>query len=493
MSSRHDTRTPNTQRTWSARFARSLFGWCVLPLALGCGNASGGPGHKEDSGGPAGGSGSVPASAGAAGSAAGAPSQGGSGGTVPQAGSANGGSANGGAPSAASSAAGSAGASGGATNNACGFQCVDQCVEAGGTKRDGTCAGTQICCDGATAPMANPFAELVPSAKEVGLLLANRFAKQANKFTSVKDLPGDGYKVACEWYGGLRIAKFTNTTSLLDSLVTKFDPFKADFASAMLGGEAHVDRYIFGIVPLEIYLQTKKAEYLDMGIKVADGQNNSQVRHAIDDMFMMTILQVEAYRAAKASPDPSKAAKYLDFMAPIMIDYLKAQKDNGLFYHNDTQGPVYWGRGNGWFAAGMAEILKDLTPGTQQHTTILAGYKKMMAGLLKVQGQSGLWYQVLDRPTDSKNWVETSSTAMFTYAMIAGVRAGLLDAATYVPPVKTAWAGLRQKISATGDVSDICIGTYFLKTPEEYMALTKLTGDGHGQAPVQWAAAEILR
>jgi hypothetical protein len=52
---------------------------------------------------------------------------------------------------------------------------------------------------------------------------------------------------------------------------------------------------------------------------------------------------------------------------------------------------------------------------------------------------------------------------------------------------------LRSKISTQGEISDICTGTYFLATPADYMKLTKLTGDGHGQAPVQWAASEILR
>jgi len=446
---------------------RSLFGLCVLPLALGCSSDK----HNDGANAVAGASGSAPISNGAGGSTAGAPSQSGSAGAVVQAGSANAGSANagsanGGAPTGLAGAGGSAGASAGAANG-------------GGA--------------GATIPATNPFADLVPSAKEVGLLMANRFNKNAIAFSSVKDLPGDGYKVACEWYGALRIAKNTSTQSLLDSLVTKFDPFKADFVAAMKGGQAHVDRYIFGIVPLEIYLQTSKAEYLDMGVQIAKAQGTDQVRHAIDDMFMMTILQVEAYRALKASPKPEEAQARLDFMAPIMVDYLKAQKDNGLFLHNDTQGPVHWGRGNGWFAAGMAEILKDLPSSKPEYATILAGYKKMMAGLLKVQSESGLWYQVLDMPKDSANWVETSGSAMFTYAMIAGVRAGLLDAATYVPPVKSAWAGLRSKISAQGEISDICIGTYFLATPQDYMKLKKLTGDGHGQAPVQWAAAEILR
>ncbi len=195
---------------------------------------------------------------------------------------------------------------------------------------------------------------------------------------------------------------------------------------------------------------------------------------------------MQAYRA-------TGDAKYLTFMADIMVDYLGAQQENGLFFHNVTEARVHWGRGNGWFAAGMAEMMRDLPTDAPQYPTIEAGYKKMMAGLLEYQGDSGLWYQVLDMPDNPANWVETSGSAMFTYAMIAGVKSGVLDAATYVPAIDAAWAGIQTKISPQGDVSDICVGTWYKATAQEYMALTKLTGDGHGQAPVLWIAAELLR
>jgi rhamnogalacturonyl hydrolase YesR len=180
-------------------------------------------------------------------------------------------------------------------------------------------------------------------------------------------------------------------------------------------------------------------------------------------------------------------------MARTMADYLAAQQGNGLFFHNDTQARVHWGRGNGWFAAGMAEMMRDIPATSEHYSTILTGYQRMMAGLLPYQADNGLWYQVLDLPNDSSNWQETSGTAMFTYAMVAGVRRGVLDAATYVPVIEAAWAGLHTKISAAGDVRDICVGTWYQPDARAYMALSRLTGDGHGQAPVLWVAAELLR
>jgi unsaturated rhamnogalacturonyl hydrolase len=404
-----------------------------------------------------------------------------------------GGAGTGGATGGTGGGGGTAGATGGTSGAAgaggaesCAYECVDECIAWGGIEREGTCEGEQVCCEGATVP-ENPLAHLVTSAEEVGLLLANRFNQQALAFNSVANLPGDGYKTACEWYGALGVASLTGSQSLLDSLVAKFDPLKGDFITAMTGGDAHVDRYIFGIVPLEIYLQTGDASYLPLGTETADTQQvTNQTRDAIDDMFMMTSLQVQAYRATGDET-------YLNFMSDIMVDYLGAQQQNGLFFHNVNEAPVHWGRGNGWFAAGMAEILRDLPAGSANYQTILDGYVRMMEGLLPLQGPNGLWYQVLDMPDDPSNWEETSCTGMFTYAMVAGVRRGILDAATYVPFIEAAWDGLQSKISPQGDVSDICTGTWYHATAQEYMALSRLTGDGHGQAPVLWVAAELLR
>lgn len=107
---------------------------------------------------------------------------------------------------------------------------------------------------GGVAPRENFMAKPAIGG-EVGLLLANRFRQQNPSYNSVANLPGDGYKNACERYGALAVANLTGSDELLAGLVTKFDPLKANFVQAMNGGESHVDRYIYGMVPLEIYLQ----------------------------------------------------------------------------------------------------------------------------------------------------------------------------------------------------------------------------------------------
>ena len=104
-----------------------------------------------------------------------------------------------------------------------------------------------------------------------------------------------------------------------------------------------------------------------------------------------------------------------------MIAYLgKLQEPTGLFFHAPDV-KHFWGRGDGWVAVGMTEILRDLPASHPQRKPILAAYRKMMATLLSHQADSGMWRQLIDNP---QSWPESSSTAMFAYAFVSGVKNG---------------------------------------------------------------------
>jgi len=311
------------------------------------------------------------------------------------------------------------------------------------------------------------------------------------------------YKVACAWYGSLAVSAILGNQMRVDALIAKYAPLKNSY-SMLLAGMGHVDQNVFGIVPLEISLHTDDPSYLMEGLAIADHQRaniSTQKRFAIDDMFMITALQVQAYRA-------SKETKYLDTGASVMVEYLsRLQQTDGMFFHHEDFHHK-WGRGNGWFAAGMAEIIRELPQTHANYAAIRAGYEKMMAGLLNYQikdgAWSGLWKQIVDS-TDTRNWPETSGSAMFTYALVSGVRAGWLDPTMYGPAARAGWLALVAKIDAQGKIQDISdwaykpashpeSGTKYDSDEENYyFDRPKLTGDNHGQAPVLWSAAALAR
>jgi rhamnogalacturonyl hydrolase YesR len=364
----------------------------------------------------------------------------------------------------------------------------------------GCTAGCQT--QGTKPPGAQYFADWPAGAApaEVGRRVAEKFAERKLEFETNPSRQFVIYPEVMTWYGALSVAKLTGDDALRTTLIRKFDYLLTPAGARRINPANHVDYHIFGAVPLEIYLQTKDTRYLDLGKGFADRQwakttpdgITVEARYWSDDMYMLPLIQVQAYRA---TGDPV----YLDRAALTMAAYLdKLQKPNGLFLHSEDS-PFYWGRGNGWVAAGMTELLTSLPADHPRRARIMEGYAKMMAALLKYQAPEGLWRQLIDQPDF---WLETSGTGMFTFAMVTGVKQGWLDAATYGPAARKAWLGLVQHIGADDQITDVCVGTNkaFQQVGPDlavqrkyYFDRQRHAGDLHGQGPVLWTAAALLR
>jgi rhamnogalacturonyl hydrolase YesR len=299
------------------------------------------------------------------------------------------------------------------------------------------------------------------------------------------------YPEVCTWYGALTVAQLTEDADLQKRLIQKFDRLLTPPDSAMVNQSPHVDFRVFGVVPLEIYIQTRGQKYLDLGIGFADRQwadptadgITREARYWVDDGYMITAVQVQAYRATGNS-------MYIDRAALTMAAYLdKLQQPNGLFFHAPDV-PFFWGRGNGWVAAGMAELLRTLPENYPKRARIMEGYRRMMESLLKYQGEDGLWRQLIDRP---EAWSETSGTGMFTFAMVTGVKAGWLDARTYGRAARAGWLGLVRNLDKDSNIANVCAGTNKLNDLNYYLTRPRNLGDLHGQAPVLWSASALLR
>ena len=321
---------------------------------------------------------------------------------------------------------------------------------------------------------------------EVGKRVAEHFIVSPHQGSTIF------YGEVATWYGALTFAQLTSNTGLRDRLIKRFDPLlPGGTETNLIGKRAHVDDEIFGVVPLEIGIQTKDPKYVAYGMQFADRQwenpqpdgLSGETRYWIDDMYMLTILQLEAFRA-------SGDKKYLDRDAAEMVSYLdKLQQPNGLFYHAPDV-PFFWGRGDGWVAAGMAEILRTLPEDHPQRARIMTGYKAMMAALLKYQGKDGMWRQLIDH---EEAWPESSSSAMFTFAMITGAKNGWLDPNTYGPAARRAWIAVVGYVDQNSDVTSVCEGTGKKNDLQYYLERKRKTGDFHGQAPILWAASALLR
>jgi rhamnogalacturonyl hydrolase YesR len=119
---------------------------------------------------------------------------------------------------------------------------------------------------------------------------------------------------------------------------------------------------------------------------------------------------------------------------------------------------IYWSRGNGWVLAALARVLTVLPASDPHRATYEADLRALAAALLPLQREDGFWNTSLTDPTHcaaagepGEDGPETSGTALFAYGLGWGIRHGLLDAATYGPPLLAAWNGmLRAAVRADG-------------------------------------------
>ena len=89
--------------------------------------------------------------------------------------------------------------------------------------------------------------------------------------------------------------------------------------------------------------------------------------------------------------------------------------------------PTIWGRGIGWYMMALVDVL-DYYPKNHPKQKLLVSYLKEIAqSVLRYKTNSGLWYQVTDKPMLKGNYLESSASAMFIYAYSKAANNGYLS------------------------------------------------------------------
>jgi len=253
-----------------------------------------------------------------------------------------------------------------------------------------------------------------PSGKDpatIGKLAVGKFGSHTGDL-----FDSAGYALIFGWQSSMKLNLLPAVMQSNASLISAFDPYLngtktvLDDPATPTDAGSWVDKRVFGALPLQIYLENQDTRYLDLGMARAtmqwsctkDSTIPCDARYWIDDMYMITELQVMAYRA-------KKEAMYLDRAAQLMLAYIKRLQqtptgtEGSLFLHINQCNKeslttcnlttfdqstlislAYWGRANGWVAAGMTELLLELPAGAVRDR-IMAAYKKQMDGLLPLQ------------------------------------------------------------------------------------------------------------
>lgn len=159
--------------------------------------------------------------------------------------------------------------------------------------------------------------------------------------------------------------------------------------------------------------------------------------------------------------------------------------------HYKVQTKVPWGRGNGWVLFSITELLAVMPKEDAERDEILSIFCRLCEGYLRLQGDEGMWHQVLTIPD---SYPETSCTAMFIYGFARGVRYGWLPGQEgYAAAALRGWEALcNMAIDWKGNIYGVCRGSGYSFSKEYYANdLGWNFNDTHGTGIVLLAGIEV--
>lgn len=194
---------------------------------------------------------------------------------------------------------------------------------------------------------------------------------------------------------------------------------------------------------------------------------------------------------------------------------LMREEKNGLYYHAYDESremfwcdkvtglsQCFWLRALGWYAMALIDTM-EIMPETMQPQIdeMKRIYKELIDSMLKYQHESGMWYQVVNLGGIKPNYLETSGSAIFAYAIMKSVRLGYLPEEYFQYGEKAFHGTCERYLSEEGGelkLGGICLvaglgnkenreGTF-----DYYMREPIVENEAKGVAPLILAYIEIL-
>ena len=160
------------------------------------------------------------------------------------------------------------------------------------------------------------------------------------------------------------------------------------------------------------------------------------------------------------SPDFDDIAKQF-----VLVGAHTYDPGTSLFYHgwdeskkqawaNPVTGasPEFWSRAIGWYAMGLVDVLGTMPENHPARPALIDLFRKVANGVLKYQDpNTGVWWQVTDKGGRPGNYLESTASCMFVYALAKGVNRGYLPHSD-IPAILAGYVGIiRQFITVDPD------------------------------------------
>lgn len=164
----------------------------------------------------------------------------------------------------------------------------------------------------------------------------------------------------------------------------------------------------------------------------------------------------------------------------------------------------FWLRALGWYSMALLDTIDKMDASCGgPYETLKSTFVELMDAMLKYQDESGMWYQVVNLGGMEKNYLETSGSSIMAYALLKGVRYGLLPE-SYREYGKKAFHGICDKYLSSDEEGNLHLGGICLvaglggkqKRPgtfDYYMSEPVVNDDAKGVGPFLLAYTEMLR
>ncbi|MCR5675196.1 MAG: glycoside hydrolase family 88 protein [Lachnospiraceae bacterium] len=140
------------------------------------------------------------------------------------------------------------------------------------------------------------------------------------------------------------------------------------------------------------------------------------------------------------------------------VEKLMRDETTGLYYHGYDESremywadketghsPNFWLRAIGWFTLALADTAAAMDESMYFERRYLTSMLNNLAdALLPYQHESGMFYQIVNRADDERNYLETSGTALIAAGLLRGVRLGYLPA-RYKEIAEKAFYGITER------------------------------------------------
>ena len=192
---------------------------------------------------------------------------------------------------------------------------------------------------------------------------------------------------------------------------------------------------------------------------------------------------------------------------------------NGLYFHAmDTSREAFWCdkvtglsqlswlRAIGWYSMALLDSLEIVDNSDHKFDAevkmLQDAFVDLINSMIKYQDESGMWYQIVNYGGMDKNYLETSGSSIMAYALLKGVRLGILPE-SYVEYAKKAIDGICDKYLKTKE-GEMSLGGICLVaglggkdrrpgTDDYYMSEPIVEDDAKGVGPFLLAYTELLR